>query len=166
MGIYSVAVNLSGIVPQIVFALAVVVAPKLTKFKTNLEAKKYLTKVQIFVLGFGVVGIIVGSALSFIVIPLFYGQAYIASIYPLIVLLIAQAIFLISIPAHTAVIYYFAYPKLFVWISAGHFLIILLGGYFLIWQYGYMGAASTVLLGSVFNFLVPFVWALNKFKEK
>jgi O-antigen/teichoic acid export membrane protein len=166
VGIYSVAVNLAGVVPQIVFALATVVAPKLSKFKSDKQALTYLKKVQAFVIVLGIAGILIGSLLSYVVVPLLYGDVYKESIQPLVVLIIAQAIFLISIPVHTAVIYYFAYPRLFVWISTIHFLTILLLGLILIPNYGYMGAAYTVVVGNIVNFVIPGIWVINKFKKK
>lgn len=166
VGIYSVAVSLTSFIPQIVFAIGTVVAPKLASFTTKDDTLKYLKKLQLFVLGIGIVGIIVGIPLSYFVIPSFYGTQYISSIYPFIILLVAQAIFLISIPVHTAVIYYFSYPKLFVYITLINFLILLVGGWYAIGAFGYVGAAWIFLIGNISNLIIPAVWVLNKFKKK
>jgi O-antigen/teichoic acid export membrane protein len=165
VGIYSVATQLASIVPQVIFALGTVVAPKLAGMSNKEEAIKYLKKLQIFTLGLAVAGLIVGIPLSRIFIPIFYGGVYLDSIPPFIILLLAQAVFLISVPAHTSVYYYFGYPKLFVWISIGHLMIILGLGWFLISRFGFMGAAITVLIGTIFNFLVPAIWAIRKFRQ-
>lgn len=165
VGIYSVAVNLSGIVPQIVFAMAVVVAPKLTQFDTKKKAVIYLKKLQAFVMGLSGLGLVVGVPIASYIIPKLYGQEYTASLTPFIILLIAQAIFLISVPAHTAVIYYFSYPKLFVYITSVNLLIISVLGWLLIGSYGYTGAALAVLIGNLTSFIIPGVWVLKKFRE-
>lgn len=166
VGIYSVAIQLAGIVPQVVFALASVVAPKLAGFNSDIKAKNYLKKLQVFTLGLALVGLIAGIPLSRIVIPLFYGNQYLGSVAPFTILLVAQAIFLISVPVHTAVFYYFGYPKLFFFIALGHLAIIAGLGVYLIGLYGYIGAAITVLVGSVFNFIVPAVWVVQKFRSR
>lgn len=165
VGIYSVAVSLTSFIPQIVFAIGTVVAPKLASFTSKVDTLKYLKKLQLFVLGIGIGGIIIGIPLSYFIIPSFYGPAYILSIYPFIILLFAQAIFLISIPVHTAIIYYFSYPKLFVYITLIHFLILLFGGWFAISNFGYIGAAWVFLIGNVSNLVIPFTWVLRKFKN-
>lgn len=166
VGIYSVAVSLASVVPQIVYALGVVVAPKLAGFDSKEKAITYLKKLQLFVLGLAFSGLLVGIPASYVVIPRLYGSQYLASISPFIILLFAQAVFLISTPVHTSVFYYFAKPSLFVWISLGHLAIIGGLGYFLISQFGYMGAATVVLLGTIFNFIVPAIWVIKKFREK
>jgi O-antigen/teichoic acid export membrane protein len=166
VGIYSVAVSLTGFIPQVVFAIGTVVAPKLASFTSMKDALRYLKKLQVFVLGIGIAGIAIGIPLSYFVIPSFYGGDYILSISPFIILLFAQAIFLISIPVHTAIIYYFSFPKLFVYITLINFLILLFGGWYTISTFGYMGAAWVILIGNVSNFIIPAVWVLNKFKKK
>jgi len=164
VGIYSVAVTLSGIVPGIVFAIATVVAPKLASMTNDKDAFGYLKKLQLFVLGLSLVGVLVGIPLSYILIPLLYGTRYLASIVPLSILIVAQAIFLISLPSHTSIFYYFSKPKLFVYISLVHLAILLFGGWYLISAFGYVGAAWIYLIGNVWNFAAPFVWVVRKFK--
>lgn len=166
LGIYSVAVGLSSIVPQIVFAIATVVAPKLATYKSNKEVFFYLSKMQIFVILLGIAGVLIGIPAAYFVIPLLYGSEYLISVYPFIILLIAQIIFLISIPAHTSIFYYFHKPQVFVLVSLGHLLIIATFGSWLISNFGYMGAAYGVLAGTIFNFIVPAIWVVNKFRNE
>lgn len=166
VGIYSVSVQLSSIIPQIVFALAASVAPKLASFDTHEKAKVYIKKLQLFTLGLGTLGLLIGIPAAKFIIPVFYGPAYVQSVTYFIILMVSQVIFFISIPAHTAVIYYFSYPKLFVYISLGHLLITSTFGWYLISNFGVMGAAITVLIGSTFNFIIPFVWVVRRFKNK
>ena len=166
VGIYSVAVNLSSIVPSIVLALGTVVAPKLASFTSKKDARKYLEKLQLFVVFLAVVGILIGIPLSYLVIPKLYGIEYMPSIYPFVVLLITQAIFLISIPCHSAVFYYFSYPKIFVYISLVHLLVVSIFGWFLTKDFGYMGASFAMLIGNVFNFILPFSWVIKRLYKK
>lgn len=164
VGIYSVAVTLSGIVPAIVFAIATVVAPKLASMLNDKDAFGYLKKLQLFVTALALTGILVGIPLSYVFIPLFYGSRYLSSIAPLSILIVAQAIFLISVPSHTSIFYYFSKPKLFVYVSIVHLAILLFGGWYLISAFGYLGAAWIYLIGNVWNFAVPFIWVVRRFK--
>jgi O-antigen/teichoic acid export membrane protein len=79
VGIYSVAVSLSTVVPQIVYSLAIVAAPKLSGFERPIEAISYLKKLQVFVIGLAILGVSVGIPLSRVVIPAFYGTQYLGS---------------------------------------------------------------------------------------
>ena len=166
VGIYQVAKTLADVVPQIVFALGIVVAPKLSGFNgDNKKAVKYLRKLQLFVIGLAFGGILFGLPFGYLIIPRLYGVEYFASIMPFAMLLVAQALFLISVPVHTAVIYYFSYPKLFVYISLIHMAIIAIGGWTLIPLYGYIGATLVVFMGSLSNFVIPAIWVVRKFKQ-
>ncbi|MBI3397556.1 oligosaccharide flippase family protein [Candidatus Woesebacteria bacterium] len=166
IGVYSVATNLSSVVPQIVFALGAVVAPKLASFDSKEKALNYLKKLQLFTLFLSILGVSVGIPLAYYVIPNLYGVGYINAIYPLIVLIIAQAIFLLSVPVHTGVIYFFSYPKLFVLVSTINLFVTLILGWLLISNFGYLGASFVVLIGNIFNFIIPAYWIVNKFKTK
>ena len=166
VGIYSVAVSLSSIVPQIVYSLGIVAAPKLSSFGNNVEALKYLKKLQIFVVGLAIAGVSIGIPLSRIIIPLFYGAEYSGSIAPFAVLLLAQAVFLIAVPFHSAILYYFSYPKLFVWITFGQMVIVGTLGWILVGIYGAMGVAIAILVSNLFSFTVPVIWVYSKFTKQ
>jgi O-antigen/teichoic acid export membrane protein len=166
LGIYSVANNLSSIVPEIVLALATVVAPKFASFTSKKDAAIYFNKLQLFVLGLALAGILFGIPLSYYIIPKLYGFDYLLSITPFIILLLSQAIFLISIPVHTSIFYYFANPKVFVYIAFVHLLLVSGLGWILIGKFGYIGAAMTMLFGNVFNYAAPAIWVLREFKKK
>lgn len=165
LGIYSVAVTLSSVIPSIILALATVVAPKLASYSSDKETFIYLKKLQYFVFGLAILGIFIGIPLTYLFVPYLYGASYLASVYPLAILIVAQALFLISIPAHTSVLYYFSYPLLFVYMGLVNLLIITIGGWYMIANFGYMGAAYTVLIGNLFNFVIPLVWSLKRFKK-
>lgn len=166
LGIYSVANNLSGIVSEIVLALTIVVAPKLAGFVGDVDAKRYLKKLQLFVVALATIGVIFGIPLSYYVIPGLYGLSYVPSILPFSILLISQAIFLISVPVHASIFYYFSKPKVFVFVGLSQIVLVSTLGWYAISTYGYVGAAFTMLMGNLFNFIVPGIWVLNKFKKK
>lgn len=164
VGIYSAAVQLSIVVPQLVFALATVVAPKLASLNNDQKALAYLKKLQLLVTVMCVMGVIL-SPLSFWVIPAIYGFAYTDSVLPFIILFSAQLIFLLALPAHQAIYYYFSKPRIFSWIAVGQLLITALGGWVLISNWGIVGAAITVLLNNLFGFIIPAIWVVWQFKK-
>lgn len=166
VGIYGVATGLAVIGAQIVAGITTVVAPKLASLDTDRKAIDYLKKLQLLVIGLGIAAVMVGIPTGYFIIPVLYGSQYLASFVPLAILIVAQALFLISIPAHSATIYYFAYPKLFVYISLVHLAIIGGLGYILITNFGVTGAAVTVLIGNISNLVIPGVWVLSKFSKK
>lgn len=166
VGIYSVAVSLTSLIPQIVLAIASVVAPKLSRFTNKLDVISYLKKLQLFVFGLAIIGVPIGIILGKILINKVYGLEYSSSFNPLVILLISQAIFLISIPVQTSINYYFSKPSTFVWIGIGYLILVSISGFVLINNFGYMGAAYTMLIGNIFNFIVPGIWVIRKFKEK
>lgn len=165
VGTYSVGVNLVSFVTQIVLALGSVVAPKLSSMTNDASAILYLKKLQLFVIVLGVCGVIVGIPLGSVVIPTIFGMQYAGSVLPFSILLVGQAIFLISVPTHMAVLYYFSYPKLFVYTTIFRLVIGFLVGVMLIPLYGETGAALSVLVGNIFDFLIPGIWVLYNFRK-
>lgn len=164
LGIYGAANQLVQIVPQLVGALGIVAAPKFASFSNNQDMVRYLKKFQLLTFGISVLGLL-AIPVSFFLVPIIFGTQYIGVITPFIILLIAMLIFLISVPIHNSIIFYFGKPQVFVWLSIGHLLIISLLGYFLISHYGVAGAATVVLIGMLFNLLVPLGWILIKVRK-
>lgn len=163
LGLYLAANQIVQIVPQIVAAIGTIVAPKISSMKNIKELKSYLEKTQLLVLGIALLGVLT-IPLSAYVLPLLFGEAYAGSVTVFVILLFAMLTLLISVPVHNAVFYFFSYPKLFFWLSIVHFLIILIIGWNLTSLYGTVGAASGVLIGQVFNFVIPAFWVLRKIK--
>ena len=164
VGVYGAAHKMAAIIPQLVGALGTVIAPKMAGMGKIKDLVSYFKKTQLLVLGISLLGIL-SIPLVLFFIPILLGSEYAASGELFVVLLFAMLIFLISVPVHMAVIYYFSYPKLFLWISLGHLVIIAGGGWVLISSFGAMGAAFTVLIGHIFNFVVPAVWVLSKIRK-
>ncbi|TSC87766.1 MAG: Uncharacterized protein G01um10147_452 [Microgenomates group bacterium Gr01-1014_7] len=165
VGIYGAASQLAQVVPQLVAALGLVAAPKFAGFQSLNQMLTYFKKFQLLISGLCLLGILSIPLLVYL-IPIIYGQGYQGAVIPFIFLFLAMLVFLFSVPVHISVIFYFARPDIFIWISIGHLLIIGGLGYLLISNYGIVGASITVLIGTIFNFLYPFIWFLKKIYEK
>lgn len=164
VGIYSAAVHLSIVVPQVVFALAAVVAPKLSGMNTAEKAVGYLKKVQLLVTALFFAGVLV-SPMAYLVIPLIYGSSYSAAVLPFLVLFLAQLVFLLSIPSHQAIYYYFSKPNIFSFVTLGQLIITAFFGWILISNFGTLGAALTVLINNLFGFIIPGIWVIYQFRK-
>ncbi len=164
VGIYSVGVSLVSFVTQVVLALASVVAPKLAQ-KSHKEFIVYFKKLLFFVLGLAVFGVVIGIPLGMVVIPLVYGAAYTSSVAPFSILLVGNALFLIALPVHTSIIYYFAYPRFFVYVTIIRLIITAGIGMWLIPQFGTVGAAVSVLVGNISDLTIPSVWVYRKIQS-
>ncbi len=165
IGLYSAASQMVYIVPQIIGALGTVFAPKMAEMGGREKIISYLKKTQVLVLGLSVLGAFSIPVVSYFV-PIVFGKEYVASIPIFIVLLFAMLVFLISVPVHNAILFYFSKPSLFFWLSLGHLTIMSALGWFLISRYGAIGGAFAVLVGSTFNFVIPAVWVLKRVRRK
>lgn len=163
IGIYGAANQLVQVVPQLIGALGAVAAPKFAGFQRNDQMLIYLKKFQLLVSGLTVIGLLT-LPITIYLIPILFGPAYLSTITPFIFLFLAMLIFLFSVPIHSCVIYYFGKPEVFAWISVGHLIITAVLGYFMISNFGVIGASLTVLVGTTFNFLAPLIWLLIKLK--
>lgn len=164
VGIYGAANQLVQVVPQLIGALGVVAAPKFASFTSSKDMIVYLKKFQLFVLGLSFLALL-SIPLAIYFIPPVFGIQYSSVTAPFVILLVAMLIFLISLPIHISIIFYFGRPDIFVWVSVGHLLIIGLIGYMMISNFGVIGAALTVVVGTTFNFLVPLFWFLLKIRK-
>ncbi len=164
VGYYAVAVSLSGFISQIVLALGTVAAPKFASMDNKKAAKEYFFKFEAFVLILSIIGAPIGIFIAHFFVPLLYGEVFTASIAPLSILIIAYAVFLMTMPINDALLYYFSNSKFFVWLSIAGLLIAVLSGVFLIPQYGMIGAAYSVLIGNIFDLVVPAVYLYFLFK--
>jgi O-antigen/teichoic acid export membrane protein len=165
VGIYSAANQLVQIVPQVVAAISTVISPKMSSMGQIKDLVSYFKKTQLLVAALALAAV---SAIPVAVwgIPFLYGDQYSDSVGVFIILLLAMLLFLLATPAHNIIIYYFSKPSFFFWLSLGHLMIIVLVGWNLIALYGAMGAAISVLLGHLFNFIVPLVWVTNKIRAR
>lgn len=164
VGVYAAANQLVFVVPQIISSLGAVAAPKFASFQDKNIMLAFFKKLQLFVFGICAVGLLV-IPFSFYIIPLIYGAEYQSSVSVFIILFLAMLIFLISLPVHTSIIYYFSRPDIFVWVNTSHLIIMLGVGFVMISNFGILGTAITVLIGSLFNFIAPLIWFLIKVKR-
>lgn len=165
VGIYAVAVTLAGFVAQITLALATVIAPKLAAFETKEEAIEYIKKLQLFVVILAGLGLAVGVPLGYGIIPVLFGEVYKSGFGVFVILLFAQTMFFMAVPVHMSVMYYFSYPKLFVWVALVYLVIVGGLGWILIANWGMMGAALAVFVAQSVNFVIPAVWVANRLRK-
>jgi len=165
LGIYSAANQIVQIVPQIVAAMGTVIAPKMASMGKIEDLISYIKKTQVMVIVLSFMGIL---SIPFVVylIPLLFGPDYSGSIPIFVILLFAMLAFLISVPVHNAIFYYFSYPKLFFWLSLTHITIVGVAGWYAISIYGLIGAATVVLLGQVVNLIIPTVWVVRRIRHQ
>lgn len=164
VGIYGIANQMVAFMPQLVSALGLVSSPKFASFTDRKQMLTYFKKFQLFVLGVIVVGILTIPIFIYL-IPALLGIQYNEAITPFIFLFFAQLIFLFSIPLHHSIIFYFGRPDIFIWVSLAHLMIIGALGYFMILNFGIIGAAITVLIGMISNFLLPLIWLILRLKK-
>lgn len=165
VGIYSAANQMVKIVPQIVIALGTVIGPKMAQLTTFNDFMKYLKKTQAMVFVLAVMGLMTIPVVIYL-IPYIFGTQYIPAEPVFVVLFLAMLIFLISVPIHMAVFYYYSFPKLFFITAVLHFILVTTVGYFAVSGFGVMGAAYTVLIAQVLDLVVPGVFVLSKIQRK
>lgn len=164
VGIYGAANQLVQIMPQLVSALGLVSAPKFASFQNNSQMLAYFKKFQILCLGLIFLGILTIPVSAYL-IPILFGLPYREAVMPFVFLFLANLIFLFSIPVHHSIIFYFGRPDVFIWVALGHLVLILGLGYFMISNFGMVGAGLTVFFGMLFNFLYPLIWLLIKLRK-
>ncbi len=164
VGLYSAANQLTAFIPQISFALAVVVAPKIAGFDTKEKVITYLKKLQLMVGSLVLLGMLALPVISWI-IPIVLGSDYNQSITVFAILFLSSLIFLLSMPAHQVIFYYFSKPNFFIFTSIVQILIVSLLGWFLTLSLGITGMALSVLTGSIFNFVIPGIFVIYQFKK-
>lgn len=165
VGIYSAANQLVQIIPQLISAMGVVISPKIASFTNKSDLLIYFKKIQIMVIVIALVGLCF-IPFAIYLISILFGSEYLASINIFIILAIAMLIFLISVPSHQVVLYFFQFPQLFSWLAVLNLIIILILGWFMVKSYGITGVAFTILIVQSINFLIPFFWMLSKLKQK
>lgn len=165
IGIYAAANQLTSFFPQIISAIGVVVAPKFASFDSLSKMMIYFKKLLLLVTGISVLSLFIIPLGAFF-IPLIYGSGYTQAFPVFAVLILAMIVFLISVPIHNAIIYYFGKSDIFIWISIGNLIIMAFGSYFLIQGFGLIGGAYAVLAGTVFNLIIPAIFFVHFTKPK
>ncbi len=165
VGIYSVANQISLIVPQIISAIGIVSAPKFASFDTKFKMMEYFKKLMFFVGILALLGLM-ALPLGGYLLPVVYGDKYLEAVPIFMILAVAMIIYLVSTPINVAIYYFFGKPKVFVLVSFVHLLTIGLLGYYQIKNFGLMGAAITVFWGMVVNFVIPLIFFIRLVKQK
>ena len=165
VGLYSAAIQMVKIVPQLVTALGTVIAPKMAQIGSIEDLVRYLKKTQVLVFFLAILGVMAIPVVLYL-IPFLFGSEYTASGPIFAVLLFAMLFFLISVPVHMSIFYYFSYPKLFFWLSIVHLTIIAGLGWVLVSRYGAIGAATSVLVAQVVGFIVPALWVIRQITRR
>ena len=164
IGLYSAANQLVQVIPQLVGAIGTVVAPKFSSFDNDKKMFGYFKKLQLMVMG--IAGVMVLSIpIVKIVIKVFFGPEYDRSFGIFVILFVSMLVFLISIPVHNAIIYYYQYPKLFSILSIVNFCIVVPLAYYLTLKYGVLGTPYAMLIGNTINLIVPVGWMWRRMKN-
>lgn len=164
VGLYSSANQLTSIIPQLVGAIGVVLAPKFSAIRSRLEMIGFLKKSLLMVLGIGGLAVIV-LPLAVFLIPILYGNSYLGMIPPFIILYISMLVLLLSAPIHSTIFYFYGKPELFIWISLVNLLLIATLGYLLISSLGIIGASLTVLISQILSLVITSVWLIKEIKN-
>lgn len=163
IGLYSAANQLVQVIPQLIGAIGTVVAPKYSSFDNDGKMLRYFKRLQFMV--FGIAGVILlCTPIVKLIINAFFGMEYQNSFGIFMILLFAMLVFLISVPVHNAIIYYYSYPKLFSYLSIVNLLIVFPSAYFLTLKYGVFSTAFAILIGNAINLVVPMLWFFRRLK--
>lgn len=165
VGLYSSANQLTSIIPQVAGAVGTVLAPKFSELKNKDGMITFLKKSLLMVIGIATLGLVV-LPIIVVLIPVIYGSSYLGMIPPFIILYISMLLFLIAVPIHSSIFYYFGKPDLFIWISLGNLLMIGILGYILISHLGVVGAALVVLISQLTSLGITSAWVIKKIHEE
>lgn len=161
VGIYNSANQLVAIIPQIVSALGIVIAPQIAAMTDEKTMFQFYKRIQLMVIIGALFGLI-GIPLSYVIIPLIYGYTYMEAIPIFSILLMAQLLFLIALPIHTSILYFYSRSDFFVWISILHLVLVSVGSYVGLTYIGLIGVALSVLFAMVINVMISFIWLSRK----
>ena len=156
-GIYQAAFRFFMPVMQLAAALSLVFAPRFASFTTHLEARIYLKKAAKLTLLLGL-GVLLMMPLAPWLVQLIFGSAYAGAVLPARILSLGFALFIVMAPFTAYLIYSVNRTRVFALINFLQLLLLLILDYWLIPNFGAVGAAtaSAVTLISV-NLLIIFL---------
>lgn len=164
IGIYSAANQLVQVIPQIIGAIGTVVAPRYSSFTNDKDMISYFKKLLLFVSGISIFILLCTPIVKFI-IDIFFGVEYQNSFKIFVILVFSALIFLMSVPFHNAIIYYFSYPRLFSYLSVINFVVVATLSVYLTKTFGYQATAYAIVAGNFVNFLIPALWFWRRVKS-
>ncbi len=148
MGIYYLANQIVAILPQLTGAIGAVTSPKYSSFDTLAKNRAYTRKATYLTSA-------VALASSLLIVPLgllilkFAGGEYLTGLVPMLILLLAMCIFLVTSPIRDSILFFFTKPHFFFWLGIVHVMQTLALSYYLIPKYQIVGSSITLLLGQV-----------------
>lgn len=153
-GIYQAAFRFFMPVMQLAAALSLVFAPRFASFVTRQEARIYLKKAAKLTLLLGL-GVLLMLPLAPWLVSLIFGSAYSGAVLPARILSLGFALFIVMAPFTAYLIYSVNRTRVFALINFLQLLLLLILDYWLIPNFGAVGAAiaSAVTLISV-NLLI------------
>jgi len=153
-GIYQAAFRFFMPVMQLAAALSLVFAPRFASFVTRQEARIYLKKAAKLTLLLGL-GVLLMLPLAPWLVSLIFGSAYSSAVLPARILSLGFALFIVMAPFTAYLIYSVNRTRVFALINFLQLLLLLILDYWLIPNFGAVGAAiaSAVTLISV-NLLI------------
>lgn len=156
IGVYSLAQQVSQILPQLTVAIGAVTTPKFASFLTKEKNMSYTLKSTLFT---SVLALL--SAITLVIfgqfVFTFAGEDFSGAFWPFIILLISMAIFFATSPIRDSIIYYFSRPQFFFWTGIAHAILVSILSIILIPQYFILGTSFVVLVGQIFVALAS-VW--------
>lgn len=164
IGIYSAANQLVQVIPQIIGAIGTVVAPRYSSFTNDKDMISYFKKLLLFVSGISIFILLCTPIVKFI-IDIFFGVEYQNSFKIFVILVFSALIFLMSVPFHNAIIYYFSYPRLFSYLSVINFVVVATLSVYLTKTFGYQATAYAIVAGNFVNFLISALWFWRRVKS-
>lgn len=164
-GIYSGAVRFTAAYPLFAGSLSIVIAPKIASFSDINQLRSFVYKVVIATLG------LIGTIFIFIVIAkpfllLVLGEKSLPSIPVLQILLISMVFFVASLPAVTIAVYYLKKPNILTWNSILQVIIVVLGNYLFIPQFGRFGPAYSLIIAYGVTLVTTSIMTYYYFQKK
>lgn len=147
-GLYGSAQRVTFVFPLIAAALASVWSPRFSSFKDNGESWIYFRKTLLLVCVLSL-GALILVPFSSNIINIFFGSAYMNASLPLSILIVAWALFLITVPAIQYITYCIGKSKLYALIILMQFITVISLDLLLIPSLGAFGAAIAFLIGNL-----------------
>lgn len=148
LGIYALANQIVAILPQLTSAIGAVTSVKYSSFDSLQKNVSYTVKATFLTSGIAVISCLLIVPLGLLIFR-FSGAEYSPGVGPMMVLLLAMSVFLITSPIRDSILYFFAKPQFFFWLGLIHVLQTIALSYYLIPKYQIMGSAIALLLGQI-----------------
>ncbi|WP_243286948.1 flippase [Geothrix terrae] len=158
VGLYTSAWQLASIFPVVTGALTTAITPKVSGYRTAEEMDRHMQKVK-SVTGVAIVGFLVLSGLSNMIIKILLGQQYIAAISIFNILLFSFMISLIMAPV-SVLFFTMDKPQVLSWLNLIQLVMIVILDLALIPKFGGIGAAISALI--IRFFAIPYMLILLK----